>query len=327
MAERSIKNGWMDRRTNGRRRQMKARYATFDEVALAIRQADVGGSVMAREEATAFIVTTLKEAKLMPSVTVDRIAREKKAISTLGMAGRVTRSPGAHTVNAEEATVTYGENELSLKKTMLNFRIDYEATMFNIEGKGILSTLDDVSATSLGNCNEDLGINGDVAAAPGADQNFLIQNDGWITLAEEVGRATHKVNWHGLTKMSEKFEQAIINLPAKWRSAPTLAFICNDEDARSWNQEVAAMNGAYQYYITGVVPPYSGIPIIDIPIWPKGTIMLTPTRNLHFGVHIDNVRREADVDIETQELIFVWSMFTDYEYGINDAVAISKDRG
>ena len=116
-------------------------------------------------------------------------------------------------------------------------------------------------------------------------------------------------------------------MPSKWRSSPTLAFVMSDIDARAWVLEVAGMVGAYQYYITGTLPSFSGIPIIPIPMWPQGTIMYTPTRNLNYGVVRDSIRHETDVDIETQEFIFVWSMFIDYEFGLNDAVVISKDRG
>ena len=244
------------------------------------------------------------------------------------MTGRATRGPGAGTVNEEEAAVTYGENTLTGKKTMLNFRIEYEATMFNIEGSSITDTLKGLAATTIGNSNEDLGINGAVATDPGADDYaFLKQNDGWLALAEEEDRGTHKVNSNDLTKMSEKFEQAMMALPAKWRSAPTKAFICSDTDARSWALEVSGMVGAYNYLLNGVIPPYAGIPIVDLPAWPTGTIFHGPTRNLNFGVVRDSIRNETDVDIESQEFIFVWSMFIDYEFGLNDAVVVSKDRG
>jgi hypothetical protein len=307
---------------------MRGLYDTkfVEEVSRAITQANVGGDILSPEEAKSFIVTTANETKLLPSCQLNLMARETKRLSAIGMLGRQTMNPGVAT-KGTEATVTASKNDLVAKKTLLTMRIDYEAIWNNLEGDNILATIDGMCQTNFGNDNEDLGINGDEAVGGGdPDHDFLSQQDGWIVMAKAGGRATQKLNNNGIATMAATLKALKQKVLPKYRSAPSLAFILNDEDVDTYVDELGTRIDALKYITEGLVPPYKGIPIFSLPKWPKGVQMCVPTVNLAWGVQM-RVMKEMDKDIEKQQVIIVYTMLLDYNFVLDEAVAIAWDQG
>jgi len=298
-----------------------------EEVKRAILEADIGGNLLAVEELESFIITTINQSVLLPSVRIELMDRPKKRLDLLGMEPRQTREPSEATAVTDKGTLTHDYNELSCKETVIDLPISYRSIRRNIEGKSVLDTIDGLAQMRFGNDLEDMALNCDTATDPGdPDYKFLKQNDGWNKLAKDGARSTHKVNTNGVTSRKAIFQSMLDALPQKWDGQENLAIICSRTDQRAYRRELSVQVGGLPYIIDKEANKCEDIPIIKTPKMPAGTYMYTPTTNLAFGIEVA-IEKEMDKDIQARVVIIVYAASVDQEFVLDDAVVIAYDQG
>jgi len=161
----------------------------------------------------------------------------------------------------------------------------------------------------------DLGFNGT------ADDNSLgwaTLNKGWVQIASESA-ACPKVNIDptGLNKNWRTELKAMLDqLPERFR--PQAAFIMNTGDADAYAFELAGFVTGMPLAGDSPLRRFLGIPIITSPYMPAGKVLLTPPKNLVFGLHTEVV---ATRRFNERARAIEWTFDTacDYEIAVKQA--------
>lgn len=296
---------------------------TVEKADLEVASLIANGGYLPDDQAKAFIVDMIKEAKLLPLIRVEGIKSHTKLIDRIGLDGRVLH-PGTSGQALSLADRTAPVTEQATLETKLfkgEIRLSNEALEDNIEqGKlkdTVLKMMKEQVATDL----DEITAKGDTASA----DPYLAQFDGMIKLA-----TAHTVNAGTNPIQKEYLKRAIKAMPSQFnRMKDRQVFLTSEGaeiDYRDYLANRATVLG--DKFVTGADPVvYGSRPILPIPVFPENlgmatneTVCLLLDPKLAFlGIWRD-IMLEPDYDTRAGVWYVVVSMRVGFQYVDADGV-------
>lgn len=214
---------------------------------------------------------------------------------------RVVRAANQGDASFTNAGATFSKVELTTKKLRLDWEVSSEALEDNIEGGALEDHLVRLMTTAFGNDIEDLAINGDTAQS---GDDFLKIMDGFIAtaagdgFAHEAAVAQNDANW-----TVEDMQKLVLALPRRYRALQTgLKFYAGTDtfanivknNGTVWDS-IGSTEAARGSYLGGIDQTVGGarqtrvlgIPVLEVPYFPKDYVELTFPQNRIWGFQRD----------------------------------------
>lgn len=291
--------------------------------------ADISGAngVLAPAQAQKFIRLLVKESKMMSLATVTPLRSPKQRINKIRFPGRVLRAGQEATPlsTGDRVKPTFTNVEHDAKLFKASVRIPYEMLEDNIEGDGLRDTIMSTMSEAIARDMDELIISGDTASS----DPFLAQFDGILKLA-----TSNTVNAADTNLAKAHLKNLMKMMPSEYlRQKEKLRFLTSVDaeiDYRDTLADRLTVGGDKALAAAGESTAsvgYSGIPVIDIPMFPEniGTgnhctaVIFTDPKNIDVGVWRE-VTFETDKDIDAGVLIVVARLRMDVVYQEESAV-------
>lgn len=300
---------------------METNRSILEKAELAL--ADIAGSngILQTAQAQRFIRLLVKESKVMGMATVTPLRAPKQLINKTRFTSRVLRRGQEATALAEadvsKPAFSFVEHDAQLFKAEV--RITDEVLEDNIEGDQLRQTVMSTLAERIATDMDEVIVQGDTAST----DDFLTAFDGILALA------TSNVVNAGVTTLNKGILRDMLKtMPSEWlRNKGAMRFLTSVDaeiDYRDSLSDRMTMLGDQALAAVGsetAVVGYSGVPVIDIPLFPEnlgvGTnctnVILTDPKNIDVGIW-RKIKIETDKDIRAGVLIVVATMRFDVVY-------------
>lgn len=277
---------------------------------LALADLTVGGKLQP-EAAQKFIRILIDESKLMKMSTVYPMKSHTTEIPKAKFGNRILR-PGAEAtalLQGDRSKPAITNTELVTKLFKAEVRIPNEVLEDNIETDSFKDTVMTLMGEQISRDMDEIAVNGDTASA----DLFLAQFDGILKQATSniYDHSTVAINAAGLKAMLKTMPTPFL------RAKDKLRYITSNDAYLDYADTIIqrATPGGDQYLFNNQVPVYSGIPVLDVPVFPEnlggGTnctnIILTDPKNVTYGVWRE-ITIETDKDISAGVLLIVASL-------------------
>lgn len=294
---------------------METNRSILEKAELAL--ADIAGSngILQTAQAQRFIRLLVKESKVMGMSTVTPLRAPKQLINKTRFTGPVLRRGQEATALSEgdvsKPGFTFVEHDAQLFKAEV--RLTDEVLEDNIEGDQLRQTVMSTLAERLALDMDDLIVNSDETSLEDRYTAF----NGILALA-----TTNVVNAGVSTLHKGILRDMLKTMPSEWlRNKGAMRFLTSVDaeiDYRDSLSDRMTMLGDHALAAVGsesAVVGYSGVPVIDIPVFPEnlgvGTnctnILLTDPKNIDVGIW-RKLKIETDKDIRAGVLIVVASI-------------------
>lgn len=290
---------------------------------LALSDLAENGGYLQPEQAKRFIKLLIKNAVLMPMVTVVPMKSHKKQISKIKMEGRVLRAgnPGTALPAADRARPVTSEVELDAKLFKGQVNLEDSVLEDSIEGNRLKETVLQLMAEQVSVDIEEVQISGDTESP----DPFLAQFDGILKSA-----TSHVVNAGGARLSREVCRDTIKALPQQYlRRRQALKFLTSINAEFDYRDSLADRGTALGDRATtdNARVPAFGVEIVPIPMFPEDlgvgsnttNMLLLDPKNINLGFWRE-IQFEWDRDIEVGVTKIVVTMRMDQKYQHEDAV-------
>lgn len=280
-----------------------------------IQPGDLNPGGTLRPEASERLISLIFGDPFMRQVTTRRMRRMSADVQVWGVETRkLVRVPEGQTpstaqiVGGSQAGCTLTALPVQLFPTLsLSFLRD------NADNPQLVSDVEASFAQQFANEYLDLAFNGTLDDNSGG---FTTLNKGWVQIASEHA-ATPKVNIDPATNGWRASLKSMLDaLPAQYR--PTAAFIMNTGDADDYAYELGATVTGMPQVAESPLRRFMGIPIITTAYMPAGNALLTPSKNLIFGMHSEMVQTRR-FNERARAIEWTFDTACDYEIAIKDA--------
>lgn len=267
----------------------------FERAAFTTADFSTGGA-MPDDHLAAFVQVMRNRSKLLGMTRVEIMRSATKTLDRINLPERSLYNAGEMTGATTNTTKpVFAKRTLTATKASMAMDWSSETIEDSIEGGNLEQTLLDMLAQNYANQTVDLGVNGD-----GATPGFLALNTGWLVIAKALAVAgdSARVNTTGLTDYVDILERLYAAVPAKFKDAGMpeegWAILLDPASEEAYRKAVRARNSNLgdQALIDGRYIPFSGLPLIPCGYFPAKTILLTPPKNLAYGIH-----REPKINI------------------------------
>lgn len=297
---------------------MKTNRSILEKADLAL--ADITGSngVLQPAQAAKFIRLLVKESKIMSLATVTPLRSPKQTINKTRFPNRVLRAgqeaTPLSTSDRTKPTFTNVEHDAKLFKAEV--RLSNEVLQDNIEGDGLRNTIMTIMGEAIARDMDEIIINGDTASS----DTFLKQFDGILKLA--VSNTVNATD----TNLAKAHLKAVMKMmPSEYlRNKGALRFLTSVDAEIDYRDSLAdrlTVSGDKALAAMGenTAPVgYSGIPVLDIPMFPENigtsnhctSLIFTDPKNIDVGIWRE-ITIETDKDISAGELIIVATLRMD----------------
>ena len=231
--------------------------------------------------------------------------------------------------NPATGTFNTSQRELNAVGVIMPYDVTFQFMKENIEGANVNTTLARQFAQQFANDTVDMGFNGDESSS----DEFLKINDGWVKICESDS-STHKVDNAGITSMIELFGKLLAQVPSKYyqmyqqEDKSLLKILVSHADNRKYKEELTQRNTALgdSLLISGQNVSFDGIEIVPVGFMTDGVQMVTPLKNLAYGVYGQNI--EVYHEVKPRKTRHEYTLLADFDFEIHnpDVVVISKDR-
>jgi len=286
--------------------------------------ADISGSngILLSAQAQRFIRLLIKQSKLMSLSTVTPMKSPKQLINKIRFPNRVLRAgaEGVAVATGDRAKPTFTNKEHNAVLVKAEVRLTNEVLEDNIEGQALRDTIMTILAEAVSRDMEELVVQGDITSL----DTFLALFDGIL-----AGATSHVVNAGTVPINKGILRDMLKSMPSEFlRNKGALRFLTSVNAEIDYRDSLADRltvlgDKALGAAIADESMPvgYSGIPVIDIPMFPEnlggGTnctdIILTDPKNIDVGVW-RNIRVETDKNISEGVVIIVATMRFDALY-------------
>lgn len=267
----------------------------------AITTADlVAGGKLDAQRAKSFIDYSIDNTTIMKQCTVIRMTSDTYTLDEMGVNQRTIRKGVEVTAPTFTAGITTGKRQLQVTEIILPYDIGFQFLEDNLEKQGAEDHIARLFAAQFGNDVEDLGINGDTAAGAGPDQDFLTIDNGWMKIAK-TETAFNKYDTNASTDYKGVVFQGMLRaMPDRWkRNKSMLKFLVSPTVEEDYRLSLADRQTALgdRQLTDAAATTYAGIEIIAVPSMADTDLLLTPIKNLAYGIH----EREIRVGKQVQE--------------------------
>lgn len=289
------------------------------------------GGLLTPQQADRFIDLVVDQQVILKECDVRRMVTNSIELDRLGMQARQMRKHNAGQAG-QSAEIISSKRTLTLTEGKIWFELDIrtlrrltiESDGKDIEG-ALLRHIMEMAAVAYGNDVEDLGINGDVALD--ADTYpFQTITDGWLKIAKRDG---HTYDIKGsVDYMETVFKNMLGLMPEQYlKNQSALRFYTTPAIRNAYVDQIAQTGtaGSLPFLLGSVPPTYKDIPVVGVPSFPTGHIMLTLPKNLAFGIDTQGIERDFDKKVVERVIQAVVIAPIGYQIANEDAVVVGWD--
>lgn len=275
------------------------------------------GGILVAAQARRLIRTLIDESTVMPMSTVVPMRAPTQLLEKIRFANRVLRagSEGQALSAADRAAPDLDKEELNAQLFKAEVRLNNEVLEDSIERGNLRQTVMAVLAERVALDMDEMIVNGDTASP----DPFLAKFDGILKQAS-VNVVT--VGGNPLTKTI--FRDMLKAMPTEFlRNKRRLRFLTSVDAELDYRDTTNARETALgdRYLQQDVPVAYSGIPLIDVPVFPETLgggnnetqVLLTDPKNVNVGIW-RRVTMETDKDISAGVLIVVATLRFDVRF-------------
>jgi hypothetical protein len=245
---------------------------------------DVTYGLLAPEQAKQFYVQVYDQIEWSKLHRKERKSAKTGELDKIAVGTRLLRAKteGPSGDDGYRVGATFGRVPYTCVRVKLPWEVSEETFHDNIEGEALEDKLMGMLTTQLGIDLEDLHWNGDTAAAPGGDHDFLVLNDGWW---KQLVAGAHVVDGSAINSgvvCKGHFFAAYKALPNKYLRTGRVVWAMNPATRIAWVESVSnRATGAGDLALLGAeaVTKPLGIPIVDIPSLADGKVVLGDPQN------------------------------------------------
>lgn len=281
------------------------------------------GGLLVPAQARRFIRVLIDESVIMPMSTVVPMRSHTQLLERIRFENRILRaaSEAQALSEADRAKPDSNKEELNAKLFKAEVRLNNEVLEDSLERQNLRQTVMDIMAERVALDMDEIIANGDTASA----DNFLAKLDGIIKQASinTVSNGSAPLSRSHLKDLLKTMPSEFLRNKRKMR-----IFTSVDAELDYRDTVAARETGVGDRFLEQDVPvAYSGVPIIDVPVFPEdlgvGTnetvSVLCDPKNINVGIW-RKVTVETDKDISSGVLIIVASVRFDVRYAVPEAV-------
>lgn len=272
-------------------------------------------------QAKKFVRLLIKESTILPMANVRPMASKTVRVDKIRFGSRVLRNGVEATPlsSADRVKPDLSQVELTAKLFKAECHLDNEVLEDNIEQGSLRQTVMELLGEAISRDMDEVIIQGDDTSL----DSFLASFDGML-----VAATSHSVSGGGALG-STALKSALKAMPTEFlRNKKRLRFLTSidaETDYRTTLSERATVAGD-QFLQDDAPIMFSGVPIMDIPLFPENlgggnetNVILTDPKNLMVGIW-RRITIETDKDISAGVLKIVASLRFDFKYVHEDAV-------
>jgi len=296
----------------------------IEKADLAVADLTSGGGLLQPAQAAKFMRLLVKQSTVMNMATVVPMRSPKQLIEKIRFGSRVLRA-GTEAVAlpvGDRVKPDLTKTELDAKLFKAEARISYEALEDSIERGALKNTIMQLLGEAIARDMDEVIINGDTGSA----DPFLAQLDGLLkqTTSNVVDGGTVPLNKGVLRDMLKA-------MPSEWlRNKKIMRYITSVDALIDYRDTLAGRaTGAGDKFLETDAPVlYSGVPLVDAPLFPEnlgiGTnetnVLLSDPKNIQVGIW-RKIRIETQQDAPAGVLIIVATLRFDVKWAEETAAA------
>jgi len=295
----------------------------LEKADLALADLTAGGGLLQPAQAQKFIRILIAESVILKQGTVVPMKSPKQLIEKIRFGGRILR-PGSEATAlpaADRVKPDLGKVELDAQLFKAEVRLNNEVLEDSIERGALRQTIMQLIGEAIARDMDEVIISGDKASA----DPFLAKLDGLLK------QATSNVVDAALSTTNKSiFRDMLKSIPSEFlRNKKEMRFFTSVDSEIDYRDSLAerATVVSDDYLLKDVPASYSGVPVVDVPLFPEnlGTgsnctnVLLVDPKNVNIGVW-RNIRIETDKDISEGVLIIVATLRFDVKYAEESAV-------
>lgn len=293
---------------------------------LALSDITTDGGLLQPAQAQKFMRILIKEAVIMKNATVVPMRSPKQLIEKIRFGSRILRAGSESTALpvADRAKPDLGLVELDAQLFKAEVRLNNEVLEDSIERGQLRQTIMQMMAERIATDMDEIVVNGDKTSS----DPTLAKLDGILKqstshVVDAAGASTTKNIWHQMVK----------SMPSEFlRNKKQLRFFTSVQSELDYRDSLAERGtiGGDKWIADDVPVSYTGIPIVDVPLFPESIAygapsvnttdsILTDPKNIQVGIW-RNIRVETDKLISEGVLIIVATIRFDVKYAHEPAV-------
>lgn len=302
--------------------------ALLEKADLALSDIIADGGYLEPQQAKKFIKLLIDESRLLKMVTFRTMDSPKLLIEGTRFGSMVLKPgvSGEALTEADRSKPDFTKVELDAQLFKGEVRIPDEVFEDIIEGGQFKNTIMQMLAERVALDVETVVVRGDTAVVPAAGEEALAVLDGVIKQAvTNVVAVAPKA-----TIAKQHLTDAIKTLPKEYmRNKKSMRFFTSVDAEVDWRNLLAerATTVGDKFLEQDAPTLFSGVPIVDIPVFPEnlggGTdetvIIFCDPKNIHVGFH-RNIKIRTQEDIVAGEIIIVPTVRFDVKFAHEPAV-------
>lgn len=287
------------------------------------------GGKMNPEQSKQFITFMKDYSTFLRSVDFITMQTTRRVLEYGDVSRRNMRKAKENQDNPATGSFSTNQRELNAVGVIMPYDITFQFMKENIEKGQINTTLARLFAQQFANDTIDLGFNGDESSG----DDFLNINDGWVKIAE-ADSDTHKVNSASFATKHALFKGLLGEVPSKYfqmyqqEDKSLLKILVSHSVNREYKEELTERNTALgdSLLISGKNVAYDGFEIIPVGFLPDDVQMVTPLKNLAYGVYGGNI--ETYHQVVPRKTRHEYTLLADFDFEIHnpDVLVVSKNR-
>jgi HK97 family phage major capsid protein len=295
----------------------------LEKADLALADLTVGGGLLQPAQAQKFMRILINEAVILKQATVVPMRSPKQLIEKIRFSNRILRSGSEATAltQAERAVPNLGKVELDAQLFKAEVRLNNEILEDSIERGQLRQTIMQLMAEAIARDVDEVVIQGE----QGSPDTFLGKLDGILKQAKSniVDAQNQTTNKGVLRDMIKTLPHAFV------RNKKLLRFFTSVNSELDYKDSLSerATAGGDKYVEDDVAATYSGVPVLDVPMFPEAqgaganatSILLTDPKNINVGIW-RNIRVEVDKIVTDGVLVIVATLRFDVKYAEETAV-------
>ncbi len=295
----------------------------LEKADLALGDLTADGGILQPAQAMRFIRILIDKSVIMNMATVTPMKSPKQLIEKIRFGSRILRAGQEATAlpAGDRSKPDLSKVELDAQLFKAEIRLSDETLEDSIERDQLKNTIMQLMSESIARDMDEVIVKGDTASA----DNFLAQFDGMLKAA-----TSNVVVGGGVAINKTIFKNMLKTMPSEFlRQKSTMKYLTSVDARIDYADLVAdrATGAGDKHLEDDVDPRYSGVPILDVPLFPEdlggGTdetnVILTDPKNINVGVW-RKIKLETDKLVSEGVLLIVATMRFDFKYTEETAV-------
>lgn len=287
------------------------------------------GGKMNPEQSTQFITFMKDYSAFLRFVDFITMQTTRRVLEYGDVSRRNMRKAKENEDNPATGKFSTKQRELNAVGVIMPYDITFQFMKENIEKGNINTTLARLFAQQFANDTVDLAFNGDESSS----DEFLNINNSWVAIGE-ADPDTHKVDTAGLATKRALFKALLGEVPSKYfqmyqqEDKSLLKILVSHNVNRDYKEELTERNTALgdSLLISGKNVAYDGFEIIPVGFLSDDQQIVTPLKNLAYGVYGGNI--EVYHDVVPRKTRHEYTLLADFDFEIHnpDVMVMGKKR-